>query len=123
MSDFDSNQQFTPSIDNSQSLREYKKPEIRYVSYKLINEMYTMLIYSGDLTFAIKSSELMYSTLYVNDQDFVNWCAGYYYMNRYNMLYNELIESTFNSYKKIGQGFVGVDGKVFRCGTNYRRDV
>jgi len=125
MSDFDSNN-YTPILDTNTNncLREMKSKDIRYVSYKLINEMYNMLMYSGDLCFSIRACELIYSILKVNDGEFVNWCAGYYYMNRYNLLQNELIESTYKGFEKIKSEFVSVDGQsVIRCGMNFRRDV
>ena len=121
MSDYD-NCNYTPNLDNENSLRETKRSDLRYVSYKLINEMYNMLMYSGDLCFSLHSIELVYQVLKLDDSEFVNWCAAHYFFNRYNLLCCELIESTYKSFKN-GKSFNTILGKVIKCGSHHKKDV
>ena len=79
-------------------------------------------MYSGDLSFSIRAAELIYSHSMLTDGEFVNWCAGYYYSNRYNILSNELLESTYSAFN-VSQSFVNVEGGVFKCGANFKKDV
>ena len=49
-----------------------KDPNINYISYKLLNEMYDSLLYVGDLNFALNVAELLYTKAKINDDDFIN---------------------------------------------------
>lgn len=121
MSDFD-NINYVPNLENEGSLREAKRSDLRYVSYKLVNEMYSMLMYSGDLCFSLHAIELVYQILKMDDAEFVNWCAAHYFFNRYNILCCELIESTYKGYRS-GKSFNTICGSIIKCGSHLKKDV
>ena len=57
--------------------------------------MYDVLHYVGDLNFALNVAELLYTKIKLNDEEFVNSQACYYYGNKKNMLCVEMLESIF----------------------------
>jgi hypothetical protein len=57
--------------------------------------MYESLFYIGDLNFALNVAELIYTKVKLNDLEFVNSQACYYYANKKNMLIVEMLETIF----------------------------
>ena len=79
-------------------------------------------MYSGDLNFSIRASEMIYSLMKLNDEEFVNWCASYYHSNRCNILVNELLESIYLSFTS-NSNFITINGCLEKSGTKYKKDV
>ena len=116
----------TPRIDLSTS-REIKNPAINYLSYKLLNELYDSLLYIGDINFALSVSEVLYTRIKLNDEEFINNFACLYYANKKNMLVNELIESIFQpimkSVSRKTDAGVSVNGLIEKIGNKYTQEV
>lgn len=66
--------------------RQVKDPNFKYLSYHLLNEMYEVLFYINDLDFALKVTELLYSKIKLNDEEFINIQSCNFYSNRKNIL-------------------------------------
>lgn len=112
---------FMPRLEQNE-IREVKDKQINYISPKLATEMYDLLMYSGDLRFSSISAELFYSRTRLNDEDFVNWCAAYYFANKKNMLFHEMLE---NNYLKFfnANSFCTLKGTIDMVGQKARQEV
>lgn len=112
-------------IDQTTS-REFKEPNMNYLSLKLLNEMYDMLLYSGDLCFSLQASEMLYSRTKVSDEDFRSPYTCYYYAHRKNMIMNEVLESVYKKYQNIECnkfGLVKLDGGLKKVGYKFKQQV
>jgi hypothetical protein len=54
----------------------------------------------GDLNFSLKVAELLYSSIKLDDADFVNSQACSYFSNKKNMLTVELLETVYQCFNK-----------------------
>ena len=106
--------------------KEFKEPNINYINYRLVNEMYEMLIYSGDMQFSVHAAETLYSRTKLDDEDFISPYASYYYSQRRNMLEIDLIEAFYRAYLNLNsdpQGFVKITGTVSKIGYKFKQQV
>ena len=88
--------------------------------------MYELLIYSGDLTFAVKVSELLYTRTKLSDEEFLSPYAAYYYNHRKNMLHVDMLEATYKAYLNKSNdpfGFVRLDGDLKKIGYKFKQQV
>lgn len=74
--------------------------ENKGVSYKIINSLYDSLIYIGDLGFALRVAELIYSKLKISHEELISQEAADYFMNQKNILTLELLESMFQLFSR-----------------------
>ena len=74
--------------------------ENKGVSYKIINSLYDSLIYIGDLGFALRVAELIYSKLKISHEELIGIEAADYFMNQKNILTLELLESMFQLFSR-----------------------
>jgi hypothetical protein len=115
-----------PTIEFRAS-REPKDSNINYLSYQLLNELYESVLYICDLKFALAVAETLYTKAKLNDDEFINTPACYYYANKKNMLITELIESiyqVFNKNKnKSYENYTTLTGKVEKIGNKYSQEV
>jgi hypothetical protein len=84
-----------PPIIDETTAREIKDPNINYLHFNLLNELYDVLLYIGDLNFALRVAELIYTKVKLDDNEFINSQACYYYTNKKNMIMCELLETIF----------------------------
>ena len=84
--------------------------------------MYNLLMFSGDLKFSSMSAELLYSTTRLDDGDFVNWCAAYYFANKKNMIFHEMLEENYLKFFNC-QKFDKIEGKCGKVGQKSRQEV
>lgn len=112
-------------IDQTTS-KEYKEGNVNYLNFRLVNEMYEMLIYSGDLRFAVEAAEMLYTRTKIDDEDFVSPYAAYYYANRRNMLEIDLLESFYKTYLNLQNdtfGMVRIFGNISKIGYKFKQQV
>lgn len=116
----------TPQIDLSTS-REVKNPSINYLSFRLLNEFYDTLLYVGDLNFALSVAEILYARIRLDDEDFINSFACYYFANKKNMLMIEMIESMYmpmtRNRTKSSNGLCSVEGSIEKIGHKFAQEV
>ena len=116
----------TPQIDLSTS-REVKNPSINYLPFRLLNEFYDTLLYVGDLNFALSVAEILYARIRLDDEDFVNSFACYYFANKKNMLMIELIESMYlplaRNKSKNSDSLCSVEGSIDKIGNKFAQEV
>ena len=84
-----------PPVIDEITAREVKDSNLNYLHYNLLNEMYEVLLYIGDLNFALRVAELIYTKVKLDDNDFINSQACSYYINKKNMIVCELLETIF----------------------------
>ena len=112
-------------IDQTTS-KEFKEPNMNYLSMKLLNEMYDMLLYSGDLCFSLQAAEMLYSRTKLTDDEFKSPYTCYYYAHRKNMIMNEILESVYSKYQNIensNYGVVNLNGKLQKVGYKFKQQV
>lgn len=112
-------------IDQTTS-KEFKEPNMNYLSLKLLNEMYDMLVFSGDMCFSLQASEMLYSRTKLTDEDFINPYACYYYSHRKNVMMNELFESVYQIYQNREcnlNGLVTAKGTLEKVGYKFKQQV
>jgi hypothetical protein len=112
-------------IDQTTS-KEFKEPNMNYLSMKLLNEMYDMLLYSGDLCFSLQAAEMLYSRTKLTDDEFKSPYTCYYYAHRKNMIMNEILESIYSKYQNIensNYGVVNLNGKLQKVGYKFKQQV
>lgn len=123
----DASQQLPGSQAELGFTRELKNPEINYLPYKLLDEFYESLLYVGDLNFATNMSEVLYSKVKLDDEDFISNSACQYYAHKKNMLTVELLENIFQpisrSKNRIMEYLVSLDGVLERIGNKYAQEV
>jgi hypothetical protein len=122
--------EYDPSICNLKidqtTSKEYKEGNVNYLNYRLVNEMYEMLMFSGDLRFAIEAAEMLYSRTKIDDEDFVSPYAAYYYANRRNMIEIDLLESFYKTYLNLQNetfGMVRIFGNISKIGYKFKQQV
>jgi hypothetical protein len=117
---------FSPDLLLPQRIRQKVPNDINHIHYEIIDKMYDLLTFSGDLNFATVAGEMIYNIARVDDQDFVNWAASYYWSNRRNMIYHEMIENIFTTYSSI-LNMTGnlnvISGEVKKVGLKGRQEV
>lgn len=111
---------------NRTTTKEFKDPNINYLDSKLLNQMYGLLMYCGDMKFAVQTSEMLYTRTQLSDQEFINPYACYYYAHRKNMLQIDFLESVYRSYMNPENnhfGFVRLEGKLQKIGYKFKQQV
>jgi AAA domain len=78
--------------------KEFKDPNLNYLDSKLMNEMYEMAMYSGDMKFSLQVAEMLYTRTKLSDQEFISPYAAHYFNHRKNMLQTDLVEGVYKSY-------------------------
>ena len=78
--------------------KEFKDPNLNYLDSKLLNEMYEMALYSGDMKFSLQVAEMLYTRTKLSDQEFLSPYAAHFFNHRKNMIQTDLIESVYRSY-------------------------
>ncbi|KRW99001.1 P-loop containing nucleoside triphosphate hydrolase [Pseudocohnilembus persalinus] len=120
-------QQDSQPIIDSYTAREVKDPNYNYLSYQLVKEMYDQLLYCGDLNFALNVSELLYTKVRLNDDEFINSQACNYWANKQNIIMVELLESIFQvfarSKSKPVDFLMNVDGNISKKGNKQQQEV
>jgi hypothetical protein len=112
-------------IDQTTS-KEFKEGNVTHLNFRLLNEMYEMLMYSGDLQFSLHVAETLYSRTKVDDEDFLSPYASYYYAQRRNMLETDLLEAFYRSYLNLQMdpfGLVRLQGTVAKIGYKFKQQV
>lgn len=112
-------------IDQTTS-KEYREGNVNLLSYKLVNEMYEMLMYSGSLQFAIEAAEMLYSRTKLDDEDFISPYAAYFYANRRNTLEVDLLEAFYKTYLNLQHnlfGLVKISGSIAKIGYKFKQQV
>lgn len=61
-----------PPVIDENTAREVKDSNINYLNFNLLNELYDVLLYIGDLNFALRVAELIYTKVKLDDNDFIN---------------------------------------------------
>ena len=72
-----------------------KDPNRNYHSYNLLEKMYESLLLTGDFQFAVQISELLYSTLLIDPEEFTNGNACNYYMYQKNLQFIYDLENIY----------------------------
>lgn len=112
-------------IDQTTS-KEYREGNVNLLSYKLVNEMYEMLMYSGSLKFAVEAAEMLYSRTKLDDEEFISPYAAYFYANRRNMLEVDLLEAFYKTYLNLQHnlfGLVKINGHIAKIGYKFKQQV
>lgn len=112
---------YKPALDKN-GLRELKNQEYNYINYSLLIDMYDLLMYSGDLKFSSIAAEIIYSTARLDDNNFVNWCAGHYFANRRNQVFHEMLETNYTKFPD-GTDFTRIEGRIEIVGKKSKQEV
>ena len=115
-----------PIID-AKTAREIKDPSVNYINFKLLNSMYDSLLYIGDLNFVLNAAEFLYTKVKLSDDDFINSQACFYFLNKKNMLFVELVESiyqVFSRHKSRPADYLTtLNGTIAKSGNKFSREV
>lgn len=72
-----------------------------HLNFEIVENMYDLLMFSGDLKFASAAAEMIYNKVRVCDQNFINWVASHYWSNRRNMIFHESLETTYSALSNL----------------------
>lgn len=61
----------------------------------LLDEMYEILLYSGDKQFSLEIAEKMYSQLQIETAGFVHESSADYYAHKKNMIITEVVDAMY----------------------------
>jgi len=124
---YSNNKEDISSATEFRLMKEQKDPSVNYLSYKLLNEFYESILYISDLSFALSVAETLYTKVRLNDDEFINTPACYYYANKKNMLVTELIESIYQIFNKNKnksfESYTTLTGRVEKIGNKYTQEV
>lgn len=106
--------------------KEFKDPNLNYLDSKLLNEMYEMAMYSGDMKFSLQVAEMLYTRTKLSDVEFLSPYAAHYFNHRKNMIQTDLIECVYRTYQNFENsttGLVKLEGKLEKIGYKFRQQV
>lgn len=106
--------------------KEIKEGNIIYLDYKIVDEMYEMLVYSGDLKFSIHAAEILYSRTKMDDGQFISPYSCYYYAHRRNLNQIDFMEHFYSTYLNLASnnfGMVKIQGHLTKIGYKYKQQV
>lgn len=106
--------------------KEFKDANSKYLTVKMVNEMYDTLLYSGELSFSVRMAEMIYSISKLDDAEFISPYAAYYYAHRKNLLQIDFLESVYKTYLNLeyrDEGLVQLTGKLSKIGYKFKQQV
>ncbi|KRX03858.1 P-loop containing nucleoside triphosphate hydrolase [Pseudocohnilembus persalinus] len=95
------------------------------IDRQTLEELYESIVYSGDLSFSLQVSELIYSQLAIKDTDFLHQHAAEFYMQKKNGIFVQNLEKiydvfSFNRPKAPNQDYqVNLNGTIEKIGGCY----
>lgn len=106
--------------------KEFKDANLNYLNSKLLNEMYEMAMFSGDMKFSLQIAEMLFTRTKLSDVEFISPYAAHYFNHRKNMIQADQIESVYKSYQNFENstdGLVKLEGTLQKIGYKFRQQV
>lgn len=104
------------------SFNENQNDGPKGVPLKIVNSLFDSLIYIGNLSFSLQGNEIIYENINISSDTVISKEAGFYFLNKKNILVIELLESMYQLFSRTNEKKIDIITNLTGCVTKIGED-